>query len=133
MSTTTSATGYLIGKSEASAGWAGTFYVASNVYFSNSNLYASSDERLKDIKDDFKVNLDELSNIRKVYYTYKDDTDEKLQIGTIAQDVQKYHPEIVDTIDGEMLSVSYERLSILALAAIDELYKKVKKLEEKIK
>jgi hypothetical protein len=123
----------LIGKSNTTAGWTGTFYIASNVYFSGGQLYATSDESLKNIKDTVKVDFDELSNIRKVYYTFKNDETEKLQIGTIAQDVQKYYPEIVNIGSDGNLAVSYDRLSIIALAAIDELHKRVKNLEEKIK
>ena len=133
MNATSSSTGYLIGKSDTSGGWAGTFYVASNVYFSSGNLYASSDEKLKNIKGDVKVNLDDLAKIRKVYYTWKDDKNEIPQIGTIAQDVQKYYPEIVGKSSDGSLSVAYDRLSIIALSAIDELHKRVKALEEKVK
>jgi hypothetical protein len=133
ISVTSSATGYLIGKKDSTANWEGTFYVASNVYFQNGNLYANSDEKLKNIKDNIKVDFDELAKIRKVYYTFKDDETKTVQIGTIAQDIQKYYPEAVALSVDNTLSVAYDRLSIIALAAIDELHKRVKTLEEKIK
>ena len=123
----------MIGKSTNTAGWAGTFYVNSNVWFEGSNLYASSDERLKNIKENAVFTLEDVSNIRKVYYTYKNDETNKLELGVIAQDVQTICPQIVSVDDEGYLSVAYDKLSVVALSAIDELYQRVKKLEEKIK
>ena len=51
----------------------------------------------------------------------------------IAQDVQKLYPELVD-VDKETgyLSLAYDKLSVLALEAIDVLYKEHKKLKEHV-
>ena len=45
----------------------------------------------------------------------------------IAQDVQKLYPELVN-IDGDHLSLAYDKLSVVALKAIDELYVLIKDL-----
>jgi hypothetical protein len=106
--------------------------VNGSVWFQGGNLYASSDERLKSIKGEVQVNLDELSNVRKVFYTFLSDETNKVELGVIAQDIQKICPEIVGVDENGYLSVAYDRLSILALSAIDDLYIRVKKLEERI-
>ena len=126
-------TGYIIGKNSSAAGWDGTFYV-STAKFQSGVLYEGSDERWKDFKNDVKVDLDELSYIPKKYYTWKKETGfegDSLQIGTSAQEVQKLYPEIVSEIDG-YLSVSYDRLSIIALAAIDKLHEENENLKKRI-
>ena len=43
--------------------------------------------------------------------------------------VNKYYPEIVNTDENGFMSVSYEKLSIVALAAIDKLNERIKELE----
>ena len=123
---------FLIGKTTNAATWTGTFIVNGSVWFQGGNLYAASDERLKSIKGEVKVDLDELSNVRKVFYTFLSDETNKVDVGVIAQDIQKICPEIVGVDENGYLSVAYDRLSILALSAIDDLYIRVKKLEERI-
>ena len=67
----------------------------------------------------------------KKYFTWKDG-DDKLQIGTSAQEVQKVYPELVNEDENGTLSVSYNKLSIIALKAVDELYKKNQELEKRL-
>ena len=105
----------------------------SNAVYATSGFYESSDERLKNILNHVKVDLDKLSKLRKVYYIWKDASNTSIQLGMIAQDVQKLYPELVD-VDEETgyLSLAYDKLSVLALEAIDVLYKEHKKLKERI-
>ena len=95
-------------------------------------LYASSDERLKDFHGDINVDFDKLKEIRKQYFTWKQGDVTDMQIGTSAQDLQKVYPEIVNVDEKGLLAVSYERLAIIALAAIDKLHERIKNLEEKL-
>jgi hypothetical protein len=125
--------GFLIGKSSASTGWDGTYYVNGSVWFSGSSLYASSDERLKEIKGFVDVKAEDIAKIRKIYYTYLSDENANIEVGVIAQDIQKICPELVGVGDDGYLSVCYDKLSILALSAIDDLHERVTNLEEKIK
>ena len=97
--------------------------------YAPGGFYESSDEKLKTILNPIKVDLEDLTKLRKVYFLWKNQSDKKLQIGTIAQDVQKLFPELVSTDDSDYLSVAYDKLSIVALAAIDELYNMVKNLQ----
>jgi hypothetical protein len=104
-----------------------------NVYMHNGNLYASSDERLKDFVKDIDVDLDKLSKLPKKYFTWKNDEEKKLQIGTSAQKLYEIYPELVSIDENDKYGVSYEKLSIIALAAVDKLYEENKELKERLK
>ena len=100
--------------------------------YAPGGFYESSDERLKNVTNPLQVNLDDIAKLRKIYYTWKDSPNDN-QIGVIAQDVQKLYPELVDVDKATgLLSLAYDKLSVIALAAIDTLYDKLKTLEEKI-
>ena len=47
--------------------------------------------------------------------------------------MREIYPEIVSKNENGKLAVSYEKLSIIALAAIDKLYKENKELKERLK
>jgi hypothetical protein len=98
--------------------------------------YTSSDERLKNFKDDVEVDFDKLKQIPKKYFTWKSDDEKILNIGTSAQELENIYPELVNEYpEGDEIykTVNYANLSIIALAAIDKLNDKIKNLEEKIK
>jgi hypothetical protein len=129
----TTSRGYLLGRSSTSVTsdfGTGSIYVSSNVSFYNGGFYTSSDENIKTIKGEVKVTLEELLELRKVFYTFTNDETNKVEIGTIAQDVQKICPEIVGLDEDGRLSVAYSKLSVLALKAIDDLNDRIKELEE---
>jgi hypothetical protein len=91
---------------------------------SESGLFDTSDERLKTFLNDIEIDFEKLANISKKYFTWKDG-DGSLQIGTSAQEVQKIYPELVTEDDNGVLSVAYNKLSIIGLAAIDKLYEEL--------
>ena len=97
-----------------------------------SAFYQSSDERLKNFHDAVDVDLDKLAELKKSYFTFKD-SDDKMQIGVSAQEIQRLYPELVSEDETGYLSVAYDKLSVVALAAIDELDNKVNELEERLK
>lgn len=104
-----------------------------NRCYCSGGFYEASDDRLKNFGDDIKVDLDKLSQLSKKYFTWKDDKSNVQQIGVSAQEIQKLYPEIVNIVDeDEHLSVSYDKLSVIALKGIDILNNKVKSLEERI-
>lgn len=107
---------------------AGEAMFASKV--TSNAFYANSDARLKNIISDINVDLDKLKLIPKNFYTLKGS--DIIQIGTIAQEIQKIYPEVVNKNSAGYLSVDYSRLSIIALAAIDKLNDKIKELENVI-
>ena len=108
-----------------------TYGYFSNAVYATSGFYESSDERLKNILNPVKVNLDELAKLRKIYYTWKDDSKPGIQLGMVAQDIQKLYPELVD-VDSETgyLSLAYDKLSVIALEAIDNVYDMIKDLRK---
>lgn len=99
----------------------------------SGGFFQTSDETLKDFHNDIQVDFEKLSLIPKKYFTWKSDENKHMEIGTSAQEVQKLYPELVSENENGILSVSYDKLSIVALKAIDELYKKNQELERRIK
>ena len=123
---------YIVGKDGCTAGWNGTFSVSS-AYTQGGCVYEGSDERLKDFGNDIEVDFEKLAELPKKYFTWKGDEAKSVQVGVSAQKLQKIYPNLVDlNEDTGYLSVSYEKLSVIALAAIDKLYEKIKELESKI-
>lgn len=100
--------------------------------YAPGGFYESSDERLKNISYNISVNLKDLQKLRKIYYIWKEDKSEKKQIGLVAQDVQKLYPELVEVDENTgLLSLAYDKLSVIALAAIDKLHEEAKALKSK--
>lgn len=117
----------------------GVRLVGGNKLYAYQGFFESSDARLKNFKDDITVDLEKLCSLPKKYFTWKSDKTNQLHLGTSAQELQKLYPELVESDDNGFLQVSYEKLSIIALSAIDTLYRQVtvlnnhnSKLEERI-
>lgn len=94
-------------------------------------VYYDSDENLKTFGDNITVDLDTLATLRKSHFVFNNAPD-KQQIGVSAQEVQKVYPEIVSECEDGHLTVDYSKLSVVALAAVDELHKKNIELEERL-
>jgi hypothetical protein len=121
---------YLLAVTGTSSPVTATVY-NSNVYMQSSNLYATSDARLKNFKGDVDIDLDKLASLPKKYFTWKNDKENaKVNIGTSAQELQKVYPELVSTDDNGYLGVSYEKLSVIALAAVDKLHEENNSLKK---
>ena len=98
---------------------------------SAKGFYDTSDARLKDFLTDIQIDFEKLSQLPKMYFTWVSDRNKEmpeLQIGTSAQALQKLYPELVKD-DGDILHVAYDKLSIIALKAVDDLYTMVKELK----
>ena len=98
--------------------------------YASAGFYQSSDERLKNFKSDIEIDLEKLALIPKKHFTWI--SDNKQDIGTSAQEIQKLYPEIVNEDDSGYLSVDYAKLSIIALAAIDKLSSEINELKNQI-
>ena len=104
---------------------AGNNTTTAQIYFNPSGyiyasaFYQSSDERLKTFYDPIKVDLEKLKKLRKNYFKFNDK--DELEIGVSAQEIQSLYPEIVSANDEGYLSVAYDKLSVIALKAVDEL------------
>ena len=110
----------------------GTITTSATVSATNG-FFQTSDERLKTFEGKIPVDFEKLSALKKNYFKWNDENqDQSLQIGVSAQEIKEIYPEIVSENENGQLSVSYDKLSVIALAAIDELYQKNVELEERI-
>jgi hypothetical protein len=104
----------------------------------STGINETSDIRWK--KDILKVEnaLTKVEALRGVNYNWrKDEFPEKnfesgLQLGLIAQEVEKVVPEVVDTDDKGFKSVEYSKLVALLLEAIKDQQKQITKQEADI-
>ena len=56
-----------------------------------------------------------------------------MQIGVSAQEIQKIYPEIVsEDIETGKLTVAYDKLSVVALAAVDKLHAENQELKDRL-
>jgi hypothetical protein len=101
--------------------------------FSNG-IANTSDIRLKDHIEDLDVDLGKIGEIDKIRFTWKDNMNGKRQIGTTAQSLEATFPDLVYTNpDTGYKAVNYDGLSVIALAAIDKLYARVRDLENEVR
>jgi chromosome segregation ATPase len=102
----------------------------SGVYLqpNNSTWFSLSDARLKNVISNIDNCLDKISKINPIYYKWKQDTTDTLQVGVIAQEVLAVFKEAVaipkDT-DKQFYSVSYTNLIPLLIGGIQELQTQV--------
>lgn len=106
------------------------YYLFGAIYIKNG-FYQSSDERLKHFDENVEVDLNKLSTLSKKYFKWKDG-DDRTHIGMSAQEIQKLYPELVSENSEGFLQVAYDKLSVIALKAIDVLYEKLNTLEERL-
>ena len=115
-----------------------TLTVTSNITSSGTisatgGVFETSDARLKYFIKDIDVDFTRLKEIPKKYFIWKNDKQQTVQIGTSAQNLKNIYPELVQENSSGELSVSYNKLSIVALKGIDELYNLIVKLQEENK
>lgn len=123
---------YLLGTASKDAGELNTVIIANDSpYFRSGNLYQSSDESLKTFTEDLDINLDDLATIKKGLFYWNTDETKTLDLGVTAQSVEALYPELVSENDG-VKAVTYSKLGVIALAAIDKLNAKIKELESEI-
>ena len=110
-----------------------------NAIFNNtvtaSSFYSSSDIRLKNIISNIQYSSEEIASLRSVKYTWKN-KNEKVHIGSIAQDVERIIPEVVNIDNEGYKSLDYATLGaigVISLAReIVELKKEIKELKSKL-
>jgi len=113
--------------------------ISSYYLYGDGSSSFTSDERLKtDIVDVEAGQLDKLNAVRFVNFKWKNSPDSPKQMGVIAQEIEKIFPDVVNEDEdavgtGETYkSVSYSKLNMIALKAIQELSAKVETLEARI-
>jgi hypothetical protein len=102
---------------------------------STNSVVVDSDIRLKKDVLDLEGGLKIVRGLRPVTYIMKSDESAKRQVGFIAQEVEKIVPEAVSVPSSPeaMYGMSYERLVPHLVGAVNELDKKVRVLEKKLK
>lgn len=64
-----------------------------NLYANNGIVYSSSDKRLKNIKDESFIGLNEIRKIKIYDYSFKQDKKHSPRVGVIAQELKKIFPD----------------------------------------
>lgn len=113
--------------------WVDKFWVRHDgTVYVNWSVVHSSDRRLKkDIKE-IDWALDKILQLSWVYFKRKDVTNQSNQIWFIAQDVEKYFPELVMTWNNWFKAVDYSKISPVLVEAIKQQQNKINKLEQEI-
>ena len=95
-------------------------------------FFETSDIRKKNVLSDLSLEkaYDLIDNCQTILYTLKDSSDKK-QIGLIAQEVQEFFPEIVNTDEEGYLSIDYSKLSVILFKVLKDLIARVSALENK--
>jgi hypothetical protein len=115
--------------------------VNTSIYFSGTTVTAgdfsaTSDARFKDVVGRVENAMERLKEIEGVEFYWNQNAldngiseDRRLQVGLIAQEVEKLYPSLVQSID-DKLSVSYARIVAVLIEAIKELNEKVERLKK---
>lgn len=91
-----------------------------------TGIACTSDERLKtNINDLTSDTLYKLLNVKTVTYNWLQNPTSKTQIGFLAQDLEQYFPELVDTDTAGMKSVYYAQMTPILVEAIREMNLKI--------
>jgi hypothetical protein len=95
-----------------------------------TGLGCSSDERLKtNIQDLNNSVLDDLVKVRTVTYNWKSDPNGNQMIGFLAQDLEQYYPQLVNTDESGYKTVNYAVMTPILTEAVRELNLKINNIE----
>ena len=96
-------------------------------------FFDTSDIRKKNILHEISLDkcLELIDKCQTIIYTLKDDENSNEQIGMIAQEVEQYFPEIVQTDSNGYKSISYGRLSVICLRILKEVIREINTLKGK--
>lgn len=87
----------------------------------SGGIYWTSDRRLKNVKGESKIGLNEIRQIEVDDFTFKADGSKTPQIGVIAQDLQKVFPNSVSQGPDKYLSISQNEMFYAMLNSIKQL------------
>lgn len=99
-----------------------------------NGMIQTSDARLKTNITSSGYGLDEVMKMQPVQYNWKSNPNNDLQIGFLAQDIQKIIPEaVVEPANGDAMGMKYNELIPVLVKAIQEQQQKIEELEKMIK
>lgn len=107
----------------------GSAYISSNL-LTGGGITMYSQRSLKNVVDERGLSISELSEIKPTRYTWKDNRDNRIHFGGIADDIQQVLPEVVYKTEEGVLTMDYGNAGF-AIAA--SLIKPVVDHEEKIR
>jgi hypothetical protein len=101
--------------------------------------FTPSDERLKNITNEFNDGLSIINEIKPLRYEYKDDENKEEHIGIIAQELERVAPYAVTKLKSDeyklddMRVVNESNMIYILINSVKELSEKVKELEDEIR
>ena len=129
-----------------SGGGLGRVYTNGNFYFYNgsggyASLYAQngyaegtwaskSDARMKNVVGDVDLTVEQIAAMPAVKFTWKNDPEKRVHVGTLAQLWQKVLPEAIETTQADTLMMCYGEA---AMVSVIKLAQRVLELERMIK
>ena len=96
-------------------------------------VYQLSDSRLKHSVKNLENPLDKVLKLEGKSFIMKNDSDQKTQIGMIAQDVKEIVPELVNNNADNYLSLNYSSVVALLIESIKEQQNQINELKKLIK
>ena len=114
------------------------WHAGATTTISASGVNQSSDMRLKDVKQDCDVTLEQVAGAPLFYYTYKEDEEKVMHVGTSAQYWQEILPMAVGSYtikkgekEEEYLNLNYDDVStVSAIITAKEVLKMRKEIDE---
>jgi hypothetical protein len=109
-----------------------TVYITGDLFVGGS-INNPSDIHLKDNIENLSLSLSEkIMILNPVKYNYKDDENQKVHFGFIAQDVEKQFPNLVNTVSTNIDDTEVSFKSVNYLEMIPILLLKIKDLQNQI-
>lgn len=101
---------------------------ASGVINAPKGFFQVSDINKKNIVGEISLDkcYDLIDKCQTIVYTLKDDTTDTKQIGVIAQEVEQFFPEIVNTNNKGEKTLDYSKLTVILLRVVKDLITKIK-------
>jgi len=109
-------------------------YIPKNLYTENiyvKGVHLTSDLRLKHNIDTLDMTtFDPLFELEPKQYTFISDKSNRLHYGVMAQDLEQYYPELVDTSEDNIKSVNYIELIPLLIAKMKKMQTEIDNLKD---
>lgn len=101
---------------------------ASGTINTPKGFFQVSDINKKNVIEEISLDkcYDLIDKCQTIVYTLKDDTTNTKQIGVIAQEVEQFFPEIVNTNNKGEKTLDYSKLTVILLRVVKDLITKIK-------
>ena len=98
-----------------------------------NGFFQTSDINKKNIIGELDLNkaYDLIDKCQTILYTLKDDPTKTEQVGMIAQEIEKFFPELIEKDAAGNLYLDYSRLTVVILRVLKDVIDRVKNLENR--